>query len=221
MLLKKESNSKRKSWLFTIIGSLSILIGFSIPIYKFLIDRQEREVEKSLLEDFYEEQKQETPINQQEQEDTSILPTEKKEVKHQNQSKYVAVIKIPKINLERGLVAKDSSANNVNKNIKILDESDNPETPKGNVILAAHSGNAKMSYFRYLYKLVLNDTITIIFNGHEYIYEVTNIYDINKTGEADIVRDLNKKTLTLITCRQGTNKQIVIVCELKEERSLS
>ncbi|MEI3402428.1 MAG: hypothetical protein V8R51_09140 [Clostridia bacterium] len=44
-------------------------------------------------------------------------------------------MKIPSINLERGLVAKDSYYNNVNRNIKILDKSDMPDQENGNVIL--------------------------------------------------------------------------------------
>ena len=40
------------------------------------------------------------------------------------------------------------------------------------------------------------------------------IYDIEKTGKAEIIKNKNTTTLTLITCRHNTNKQIVIICEL-------
>ena len=41
------------------------------------------------------------------------------------------------------------------------------------------------------------------------------IYDIDKTGKAKIDRDNNTSTLTLITCRHNTEKQIVLIAELQ------
>ena len=43
------------------------------------------------------------------------------------------------------------------------------------------------------------------------------MYDIEKTGSANIIRNANKSTLTLVTCRHNTNKQIIIICELEEK----
>lgn len=107
--------------------------------------------------------------------------------------------------------------NNVNKNIQILKESSYPDVAKGNFILAGHSGNARVSYFRKLDKLNRDDEVSIFYGGSEYKYKVVNIYDIEKTGTANIVRNAEKTTLTLITCRHNTNKQIVVVCELVEK----
>ena len=44
--------------------------------------------------------------------------------------------------------------------------------------------------------------------------KVVDIYDIEKTGTAEIIKNKNTTTLTLITCRHNTNKQIVIICEM-------
>ena len=57
----------------------------------------------------------------------------------------------------------------------------------------------------------------IAVNGAEYKYKVVNMYDIEKTGTANIIRNANKSTLTLVTCRHNTNKQIIIICELVEK----
>ena len=54
-------------------------------------------------------------------------------------------------------------------------------------------------------------------SGSEYKYKVVNQYDIEKTGTANIVRNAEKSTLTLITCRHNTNKQIIYICELVEK----
>ena len=92
-----------------------------------------------------------------------------------------------------------------------------PDKEKGNVILAGHSGNARTSYFKNLYKLENDDVVSIFYNGYEYKYKVVNHYDVEKTGKVNIVRNAEKTTLTLITCRHNTNKQIVYICELVEK----
>ena len=85
---------------------------------------------------------------------------------------------------------------------------------KGNFILAGHSGSGRVSYFKNLDKLVIGDISYIYYGGIKYTYKVTNIYDIEKNGTALITRDLDKTTLTMITCRHNTNKQIIVISEL-------
>jgi len=214
MLKLKKENKKtdRKSWL--IVSSLLILIGISAIggkyLYKYYLDRNE----DIKVEEFYEKQEEitETPTDN---ETTEENKTEEKQ--ETNNEEYVAVIKIPKINLEKGLYAKESRLNNVNKNIQIIKESSYPNVEKGNFILAGHSGNAMTSYFRKLDKVSIDDEVSIFYGGVEYKYKVVNIYDIEKTGTANIVRNAEKTTLTLITCRHNTNKQIVVICELVEK----
>ena len=139
----------------------------------------------------------------------------KKESKTKVKYDYVAVLKIPKINLEKGLVAKDSKYNSINYGVEILKESDSPNVINGNVILAAHSGTANISYFRNLDKINVGDEATIIYNGKTYNYKFVKIYDVEKTGKAVIKRDSNTSTLTLVTCRHNTNKQIVLIANLQ------
>ena len=81
-------------------------------------------------------------------------------------------------------------------------------------MVAGHSGNGRISYFRNLNKLTQDDEVSIFYQGKEYKYKVVNMYDIEKTGTANIIRNKEKTTLTLITCRHNTNKQIVVICEL-------
>ena len=81
--------------------------------------------------------------------------------------------------------------------------------------LQGHSGNARISYFRHLDKLTNGDEIILDYKDHSYKYIVSNIYVVEKTGTAVINRDTNKNTLTLITCRHNTKKQIVVISYLK------
>ena len=50
----------------------------------------------------------------------------------------------------------------------------------------------------------------------EYIYKMVNSYEIEKNGYAHILRNAEKTTLTLITCKHNTNKQLIVICELVE-----
>ena len=214
MLKRKENknNSKGRKSQLIIVGSLLILIGISAVggkyLYNYLLDK----AEDIKIEEFYEIQEEITDEVIPEE-----IPTEeKKGTTTQDNTNYVAVIKIPKIGLEKGLCEKGSSCNNVNKNIQILKESTYPDIANGNFILAGHSGNGRVSYFKNLNKLAQDDEISIFYQGKEYKYKVVNMYDIEKTGTANIIRNKEKTTLTLITCRHNTNKQIVVICELVE-----
>lgn len=203
MVAKKEKN---KSWLI-ITGSLILLSGIGLIAYDFYSNKELDKLEDNALVEFYDTEVEDIEVIIEE-------PEEKKEVKEQTKIEYIAVLKIPKINLERGLVNPSSYVNNVNYNIQIINGSDMPDVNNGNLILAGHSGNARISYFRNLNKLDLNDTATIIYKNKTYNYKVVDKYEIEKTGEAEIIRDKNKNILTLITCKHNTNKQIVIICEL-------
>lgn len=132
---------------------------------------------------------------------------------------YESIIEIPKINLRKGLFKKTSINNNVDRNIYVLAESTYPDDGEfSHILLASHSGNSYVSFFRDINNLIIGDHIYIYHNGIKYIYKVSNKYEINKTGKASI--GLYKKSMiSLITCIDGTNKQLVIVGELiKEEQ---
>src|SRR5699024_362788 len=215
-MLKKEKNNnkKGKKSQLLIVGSLLILIGISVIGIKIFLDVRADNLEDIALVEFYEEQEKidnEIPTETEETNNTT------EQAKSTNSLDYIAVLKIPSIGLEKGLVAKDSYYNNVNRNIKILDESDMPDQENGNVILAAHSGNGRTAFFKNLDKLQIDDTVSIFYNGYEYKYRMINTYDVEKTGSVEITRNAQKSTLTLITCRHNTNKQIVIICELVEK----
>jgi len=129
-------------------------------------------------------------------------------------TKYIAYLKIPKINLYKGLVNINSVDNYVDKNIQIINGSDMPDIGNGTLILAAHSGNSNVSFFKDLNKLEINDSIYIEYNRLNYEYKMVDYYIVEKTGLIDIVKKENINTLILITCIENVNKQIVIICEI-------
>lgn len=200
----EKSKRKNKSW-FILIGSLLFLTGVGFISYDYFSNKQIDNKEEQALEEFYN-------IEEDIIEDTTIEPQKVEEVKEQ--INYIAVLKIPKIGLERGLVDPNSYLNNVNYNLEFIKGSSMPDQENGNVIIAGHSGSARISYFRKLDQLVIGDKASLNYKGIVYNYKIVDIYDIDKTGTAEIIREKNKSTLTLITCRHNTKKQIVVIAEL-------
>lgn len=197
-----------------IVASLFIIVGVGFIGGKILFNKMLDKKENKKISDYYEIQNEVMSISEDKN-------NEKNQKEEQNiDENYIAVLKIPKIKLTKGIYSKESYMNNVNRSIQIIEKSDYPDVVGGNFILAAHSGTARISYFRNLSKLSVEDKVSIDYNGKTYNYKVANIYSVEKTGKVEIKRNNNKNTLTLITCEDNTNKQIVVVCQLtsKEEK---
>lgn len=128
---------------------------------------------------------------------------------------YIGFLEIEKINLKQGFLSKDSYYNNVDYNIEILKISDFPDVINGNLILASHSGNSSISYFKNLYKLDVGDIAKVYYQSKTYKYQIVNIYKEDKDGSVAIYRDSNKTTLTLITCSKNDKQhQTIYILEL-------
>ncbi len=128
---------------------------------------------------------------------------------------YLGIIEIPKIDLYKGFYDKKSNLNNVKFNLYVHPESNYPDTEKGNLIIAGHSGNYNNSYFANLYQLENDDEIIIHYNNQKYIYKIVKIYNEEKTGRVRILRNKNKTTLTLVTCTKDDDyHQTVYIAEL-------
>ena len=194
---------KRKNKVI-ILGIILVIIGIvfvTIEVYPQKIIQKE---EKEALREFKENDNQ-----------TIVESTiENKELPKPKDINYIATIKIPKINLEKGIVGKESEYNNIEYGIEVLEESDMPDVENGDLILASHSGNSNVSHFKNLNKLELNDIVEIRYKNSSYLYKVIDIYEIDKIGEIRIEKEEVKKTLTLVTCKENTDKQIVIRCDL-------
>lgn len=206
-LIKKEKTNKRYL-LIILIGIFFFLFGIFFFTYDYYQKEKQNNIEREKIEEFFE-------IDEQEEVQEELIPDNEKdsnnEVKEEN---YIGILEIPKINLKKGLVDKNSSSNNVDKNIYTLKETTLPdEQLNSHIILAAHSGNSYISYFRNLKKLDMKDRINFYYKGIKYIYEVTDKYEIEKTGATEL-KITNKSDITLITCISGTNKQVVYVANL-------
>ena len=136
------------------------------------------------------------------------------DIKKENTKDLLGTLSIEKINLlNKPIYNLKSDKNNIKKNITILKESTFSQN-NSMIILAAHSGNGEIAYFKNLHKLKINDLIIFHHHNRNYTYQIKDIFEQNKNGSIYI----NKKyqhELILTTCSKNKNKQLIIESYLK------
>ena len=205
---KRKNKIKNKRYsILIMIGVFFIFLGSSYLIYNQYNNEKQDSINDGLIEDYFKVEDEIIETPQKEIEEEKPVPKEKID--------YIAVLEIPKIKLKRGIVDKNSSYNNVNRNIYTLKETTMPdEEDNSHIMLASHSGNSYISYFKNLNKLNLNDEVYFFYKNNKYVYKVIKKYEVEKTGTVKLSKK-NSSDITLITCVSGTNNQIVLVANLE------
>ena len=215
---RKNKNIDKKEQLIKLVASFIFLIGSFMYIgriaYNYYVELRDYNKAQEFL-NIGKEEVEEIKVDIDEEE---IKEQPKQEEKKTSNYNYIGVLEIPKINIKRGFLNIKDKGNNVNKNLQVIKGSDMPNVKNGNLIIAAHSGNSYISYFKNLHKLSNDDVAYVYFNNIKYTYKVAGKYDAEKNGKVTIHRDNKKNTLTLITCSQtDKTKQIVYILELESE----
>ena len=206
---KLQKNKKIKKSHLLIFGSLLVFVGVVLLSYNHILKLRGELFSDMLLSMNEDNNKYEVPIANKV---SNTAPVE--DNKSIDYGKYLGVLTIPKIGLKRGFYNIDSRYNNIEYNVTLVLGSTMPDQG-GNLILMAHSGDAYISYFEYLYRLRLGDNAYITYNDHEYKYKLVNVYDVPKVGQVTINRNYDKTTLTLITCtKNDSTKQTIYILEL-------
>lgn len=218
LIQKKNKNNKKiknikKSHLL-LIGSLLVFFGIVLLSYNHLLDLRNQVFSEMLL--LFSES---SPSEEEEKVDVpSIENVSDGTVYHEENidyDKYLGVIEIPRIGLKRGFYNTNSKYNSIEYNVTLIRGSTMPDVSGGNLMLMAHSGDAYISYFAYLYRLNIGNNIYITYNKNKYTYKIVNIYNVDKNGKVPIYRNYDKTTLTLITCtKDDSTKQTVYIAEL-------
>lgn len=217
---KENKNVNKKEQLIKLVASFIFLIGSFMYIgriaYNYYVELRDYNKAQEFL-NIGKEEVEEIKVDIDEEE---IKEQPKQEEKKTPNYNYIGVLEIPKINIKRGFLNIKDKGNNVNKNLQVIKGSDMPNVKNGNLIIAAHSGNSYISYFKNLHKLSNDDVAYVYFNNIKYTYKVAGKYDAEKNGKVTIHRDNKKNTLTLITCSQtDKTKQIVYILELESEEN--
>lgn len=126
-----------------------------------------------------------------------------------NDNDLIGSIYIPKINLNKTLYSPNSSKNNIEENVTILDGSIFPGEVSSIIFLAAHSGTGPKAYFDNLKYLALGDEIYLTYYDKTYTYIISDIKEVDKTGYITGKRK-NNHEIVLTTCSDTKNKQLII-----------
>ena len=121
-------------------------------------------------------------------------------------------IVIPKIKLNEKFILGNKKMTPLN-HILMAPYGNKPHEKNSNVILMAHSGNKKISYFKNLKLLQINDIIYLNYQQKQYTYIVTNKKIIHPK-KIETLNNKNINTLTLITCYK--KQRLLIISELKK-----
>lgn len=135
---------------------------------------------------------------------------------------YVARLKIPTINLNRGFLKYGQSGNNVDQNIAVMKHSTFPDQKNSHLILAAHSGSGWNAYFTNLDKLKEGTIAYITYKNIKYEYQLTKIYKDKKNDNKISLIQKDNKALTLVTCARPDYKKyyLVLYFELTSETEI-
>ena len=211
---KNKFNKKIKKSHICLFGSLLVILGIFILSFNHIVElknklfsdmmlsfNEENNIEEIIdgLPDALELPKEEKPTAEQQKEEKKI-----------DYSKYLGVLEIPRINLKRGFYGTDSRYNNISYNVTLVGGSTMPDKENGNLILMAHSGNASISYFAYLFLLNVGDVAYVTYQGNVYKYQIVNIYNVPKVGTVTINRNKDRTTMTLITCTHNSDTEQTI-----------
>ncbi|MEG0908851.1 MAG: sortase [Bacilli bacterium] len=196
-----------------IIGYLVMAISIGLLLLNYLSTKKDKVFNDINLE-YYSLTNPVLEVKKEDIKEEEVIP--EKEQEELNYSNYfIGSLEIPKIGLNRGFVDINSLDNDVSKNISIIKSSDMPDVELGNFILAAHSGNSYISFFKDLYLINNGDSIYINYKGKKYTYQITNIYLQEKTGKIGIYRDQSKTTVTLVTCTKDDEQhQTIYIADL-------
>lgn len=192
------------------IGSIIILVGGFFLSYNYI--QSKKTIAYDFMSNVIYDGKEIININEAED---NNRPIERKDLPEQISNEYIGYLTIPKINLTKGFLDVRAEDNDVEKNILVVQGSDYPDTERGNLILAGHSGTGWKAFFNDLYKLNTEDIVYVTYKDKKYTYKIVNIYKQQKVGKIAIYRNYDKTTLTLITCTNNDSKtQTIYISEL-------
>ena len=213
-----EINNKIKKSHILIIGSLLIFVGVISLSWNYLLrmrDEVYSDMKISMMDsgggpaNISNDTINDTPVPE------NVEPGDNSNNYVVDYSKYLGVLEIPRIGLKRGFYNVGSKYNDIQYNVTMVGGSTLPDVQNGNLILMAHSGDAYISYFAYLWMLNVGDSVYVTYNGQKYHYQIVNIYDVPKTGVVVIHRNLERTTLTMVTCtKDNDSAQTVYISEL-------
>lgn len=134
------------------------------------------------------------------------------DINNDDEEEVLLELYIPRISLRKFVYTIDSSKNDVDFNVELLNGSDEFLNL---YFLASHSGGGRASYFDDLVYLDEGDIIWLYKHDGSLGYVVDDIFYIEKNGYFNVSYGGNGNRLFLITCSvEKSNKQLVVTAKM-------
>ena len=188
-----------KEKLRRIIGVAFIIVGVTIMLVigyqKYETSQKQKEL-KNILEEIMSEP-----------ENGEVKKLTKSEIEFLEGFTPIALMEIPSIKLEQGIV-KGITDNILNYYLGHFEDSANPGE-KGNFSVAGHRVSSYSEAFVNLYKAEIGDEIIVKANNKKYIYKITEMIVVDPS-RVDVLDDTEEATITLVTCTVGAEERLIV-----------
>ena len=181
------------------IGILLIIVGVTIMLVigyqKYETSQKQKEL-KNILEEIITE-----PENGEGKKLT------KSEIEFLEGFTPIALIEIPSIKLEQGVV-QGITDDILNYYLGHFENSAMPGE-KGNFSVAGHRVSNYSDAFVNLYKAEVDDEIIVKANNKKHIYKITEMIIVDPS-RVDVLNDTEEATITLVTCTVGAKERLIV-----------
>ncbi|MBS5968980.1 MAG: class D sortase [Clostridium perfringens] len=156
---------------------------------------------------------EDTKENSNKAEKVEVEKEKKPEKAQLEEGKGIGILNIPKINLEIGII-EGVSYEDIKYVVGHFPGSPMPGE-KGNFSIAGH----RISYFGQAFKdvdkLEKGDKVKVTYNGKEYTYEVTDMYEVTP-NETEALNPTKDATITIVTCTTNAKNRVIVKGKLVE-----
>ncbi|MDH2336874.1 class D sortase [Clostridium perfringens] len=156
---------------------------------------------------------EDTKENSNKAEKVEVEKEKKPEKAQLEEGKGIGILNIPKINLEIGIIEGVSY-----EDIKYV-VGHFPGAPmpgeKGNFSIAGHRISYFGQAFKDIDKLEKGNKVKVTYNGKEYTYEVTDMYEVTP-NETEALNPTKDATITIVTCTTDAKNRVIVKGKLVE-----
>lgn len=156
---------------------------------------------------------EDTKENSNKAEKVEVEKDKKPEKAQLEEGKGIGILNIPKINLEIGII-EGVSYEDIKYVVGHFPRSPMPGE-KGNFSIAGHRISYFGQAFKDIDKLEKGDKVKVTYNGKEYTYEVTDMYEVTP-NETEALNPTKDATITIVTCTTDAKNRVIVKGKLVE-----
>lgn len=184
---------------------VSALICFNTIYQKYKIDKETEQVIETLFEE-------DTPTTDEVVESDSEPEEQPKNNDIVLTDKYLGYIELINYGVKRLITTGTDKATLDKGLVGTLSVSAGIDDEVGNIILAGHSVS---NNFQKLHYMKIGDQIKIVSHTKTYIYQITEKHTIQDTDMSFFHKVVDRKILTLITCKNNGKQRLIVIAELR------